>query len=70
MKLVTIEYVKDVEAHAGHAQVNGEAVEPTIVPKGTVRRVDPMSAKSLVDNRKVAKYVTDAKPKPAPAGEQ
>lgn len=63
MKLVTIKYTQDVKAYSGHVEdVDGNDTAVTI-EAGTVRKVDATSAKSLVNDSKVAKIVGDAETK-------
>lgn len=63
MKLIKVEYTQDVQAYSGHEKdVDGIDTAVTI-SAGTVRRVDPMTADSLVNKRKVAKLAGDAEQK-------
>jgi hypothetical protein len=59
MKLVEVEYTKEVQRYSGHEKdFDGNDTAVTIA-EGTRFKVDPVSAKSLVD-RGVAKLVGDA----------
>lgn len=60
MRLRTIEFTKDT-----FTEVDGEKVQQRA--KGDKLRVDPVSAVSFVEKKKVAKYVDDDKPASEPA---
>lgn len=58
MSMVLIEYTENHDSCAGRSD---EDHAKSVISAGTRRRVDAASAKSLVDKKKVAKYVTDDK---------
>ena len=57
MKMIEIEYTKDVQAYSGHRTDFEGNDTASVISKGTRRKVDEPSAQSLV-KKKVAKIIT------------